>query len=117
MIVQKQYSDRKYSGSYNIGPDDSDAVTTSRLVDLFCRQWEAATDQKQVWIIKDEGGPHESNILKLDCSKLKSVFDWEPRWNVETAIEKTVEWTKVYLDGGNIVSVMDKQIAEYLGGA
>ena len=117
MIVQKQYADSQYAEYYNVGPDESDCISTGKLVDLFCHKWEAATGKKLAWISEDEDGPYEVNFLKLDCSKLKSVFDWKPRWNIETAIEKSVEWTKVYFDGGNIAAKMDKQIDEFLGGA
>lgn len=117
MIVQKQYEDSKYADYYNVGPDESDCINTGRLVDLFCKKWELVTSNKQEWINKYDGGPHEANFLKLDCSKLKAVFGWKPRWNVETTIEKTVEWTKVYFDGGNIGSIMIDQIEEFLGDA
>jgi CDP-glucose 4,6-dehydratase len=50
----------------------------------------------------------------LDCSKLKSVFGWQPRWTLETAVEKTVEWSKCWLDGGDVRACMDRQIDEYL---
>jgi len=116
MIVQKQYEDTKYADYYNVGPDESDYITTGRLVDLFCSKWEAVTGKKQIWINKYDGGPHEANFLKLDCSKLRSVFGWKPKWNVETTIEKTVKWTKVYFDGGDITLIMDEQIDEFLGG-
>ena len=114
MIVQKQYEDKKYAGYYNVGSNESDCITTGKLIDIFCSKWEAATGYKQKWVNKYDGGPHEANFLKLDCSKLKSVFGWKPRWNVETTIEKTVEWTKVYFDGGNISLLMDNQIDEFL---
>lgn len=117
MIIQKQYEDSKYADYYNVGPDDSDCITTGSLVDLFCKKWEVVTSDKQKWINQYDGGPHEANFLKLDCSKLKSVFGWKPRWNVETTIEKTVEWTKVYLDGGDIDLIMVDQIEEFLGNA
>lgn len=116
MIVQKQFEDMKYAGYYNVGPDDIDCITTGELVDLFCNKWEAETGSKPIWINRYDGGPHEANFLKLDCSKLKSVFGWKPRWNVETAVENTVEWTNVYFEGGEIPSLMDKQIKKFLGG-
>jgi CDP-glucose 4,6-dehydratase len=116
LISQKQYDDVKYADYYNVGPDEGDCITTGEIVDLFCRKWEEETGMKQIWINKYDGGPHEANFLKLDCSKLKSIFGWNPEWNVETTIGKTVEWTKVYLDGGNISSIMDKQISEFIGG-
>jgi CDP-glucose 4,6-dehydratase len=37
-----------------------------------------------------------------------------PRWSVEEAIEKTVEWTKVYFNKNSIPEIMDKQINEFI---
>lgn len=110
MIAAKQYEDKKYEGYYNVGPDDSDCITTGDLVDIFCKKW----GEGQNWENKFLGGPHEANFLKLDCSKLKSTFEWKPRWNVETAIERTVEWTKCYLNHEDVRVCMDRQIAEFM---
>ena len=52
--------------------------------------------------------------MKLDCSKLKSVFGWKPRWNVETTMEKIVEWSVAYLNGGDVAKCMERQIEEFL---
>lgn len=109
-IAQMQFIDSKYAGFYNVGPDDCDCVTTGNLVDMFCEKW----GQGVKWINKFSGGPHEANFLKLDCSKVKSIFSWKPRWGVEEAIERTVEWTKVYFSNNNISDCMDKQIEEFI---
>lgn len=110
MIAEAQYKERSYEGYYNVGPDESDCVTTGNLVDTFCSKW----GDGMTWVNKSDGGPHEANFLKLDCSKLKTTFGWKPRWNFDTAIEKTVEWSKVYVSGGDVVACMDKQIEEYI---
>ena len=60
-----------------------------------------------------DGGPHEANFLKLDCSRIKSVFGWRPRYGVEEAVQKTVEWSRAYLDGEDMLEVMDRQITEF----
>ncbi len=110
MIAAMQYEDPKYAAWYNVGPDDRDCFQTGALVDLFVTQWGDCLKR----IDKCDDGPHEANFLKLDCSKLKNTFGWKPRWNLEKAVEKVVEWTKVWLDGGDVRIVMDKQIEEYL---
>ena len=110
MIAAQQYKDGKYAGWYNVGPDDCDCVTTGELADLFCSKWGEGAVWENRWV----GGPHEANFLKLDCSKIKSVFGWNPRWHIEETMEKTCEWYKAWLGGENIPSVMDRQIAEYL---
>ncbi len=110
LIAAKQYEDKKYQGYYNVGPDESDCITTGNLVDTFCSKW----GEGMKWVNKSDGGPHEANFLKLDCSKLKTTFGWKPRWNFDMAMEKTVEWSKVYVSGDNVVECMDKQIQEYV---
>lgn len=110
MIIQKQYEDNCYAGCYNVGPDDYDCITTGKLVDIFCSKW----GEGLIWENRYDGGPHEANYLKLDCSRIKNVFGWKPHWTVEIAIEKTVEWTKSYINGQDILGCMDSQIAEFL---
>lgn len=113
MIAEVQYEDRKYAGNYNVGPDDTDCLTTGRLVTLFCDKWNAMMGDSIKWIDQYDGGPHEANFLKLDCSKLKSTFGWKPRWNVETSMEKIVEWTKAYMEGKSVSECMEVQIREF----
>ncbi len=110
MIAVEQYKNSKYSGWYNVGPNDQDCFQTGALVDLFVKHW----GEGLKWINKYDGGPHEANFLKLDCSKLKTTFGWSPRWNLDTAVEKVVEWSKAWVAGESVRAVMDKQIDEFL---
>jgi len=112
LIAEEQYQDSRKAGSYNVGPDDRSCLTTGELADLFCAAW----GNGAAWENLCQGGPHEANFLKLDCSKVKTVFGWSPRWHVEEAIEKTVEWSKVYFAKGDIPKCMDEQINEFFGG-
>ncbi len=114
MICQAQYDDISYAGSYNVGPGEEDCWTTGDLVTLFCRKWNEKMGGSLSWVNAYDGGPHEANFLKLDCSKIKRVFQWEPRWNVEIAVEKIIEWTKAYLEGEDVPGCMKKQIELFL---
>lgn len=116
MIAERQYGDPGYAGNYNVGPDEADCYTTGDLVTLFCKKWNQASGEDVNWKNVSDGGPHEANYLKLDCSKVKSVFGWKPVWNVETAMEKIVEWTLAYRAQGNLYELMCRQIATFLGG-
>lgn len=108
-IAMRQYEDRRFAGYYNVGPDDRDCITTGELADLFCSAW----GEGLIWVNKWVGGPHEANFLKLDCSKIRSVFGWKPRYGVKEAVEKTVQWSKAYLEGQDMLKVMDDQIEEF----
>lgn len=114
MIVKAQYEDRKYAGNYNVGPDEIDCRTTGELVTLFCDTWNRMTGENMTWENQYDGGPHEANFLKLDCSKIKATLGWQATWHVEEAIEKIVEWSLVYMKQGNVAECMDRQIEEFI---
>lgn len=110
-IAAKQYEDIKYAGYYNVGPDECDCVTTGELVNLFCKHW--GSDAK--WENQaEENAPHEANFLKLDCSKLKSVFGWRPRWHIDECMEMTCRFSKVWMNGGDIPAEMDREISIFM---
>lgn len=124
-VAAEQFNDPSIEGCYNIGPDDSDAVTTAQIATMFCDSWNALntgniddsqenTPEKLNWINKSDGGPHEANYLKLDCSRIKKELSWNPVWNIKKAMEELVKWYKEYSGGGDVERVTKLQIREYL---
>ncbi len=109
LIAQRQYEDAKYADWYNVGPGESSCVSTGELVELFGKAWGNGFEA----VIHRDVGPHEASFLRLDCSRIKSRLGWKPVWNIAKAIEKTVEWTKEYVNGGDVAEIMRKQIKEY----
>jgi CDP-glucose 4,6-dehydratase len=111
-LAQLQYEDKnRYEGSYNIGPDDKDCITTGELVDLFCNTW----GEKASWRdVSEKDAPHEAEFLKLDCSKIKKALQWRPKWNINDAINYTVQFGKVVRNGGSAEAEMERQIMKYL---
>ena len=112
-IAEKQYKNIDYQGYYNVGPDDCDCVTTGDLVELFCKHWgeDAKWDNKA-----EENAPHEANFLKLDCSKIKARFGWQPRWHMEECMKMVCQFSKVWMSGGDIPAEMDKEIELFMEG-
>lgn len=113
LLAARQYEDRALAGSYNIGPDECDCVTTGEIATLFCRKWEQLTHQEVKWVNCHDGGPHEANFLKLDCSKIKSALHWRPVWHIDTAVERIIEWTQAYSEEQDVRAVMQRQIEAY----
>ena len=109
LIAMKQYQDASFSSSYNVGPEDHSCVTNETLVKMFCQTWGSLSYE----IVGNGNSPHEANYLKLDISKIKSVFGWRPVWDVQVAIGKTIEWIKAYRDGEDLSILMNAQIDDY----
>ncbi len=108
-IVALQAQDSALQGYYNVGPNDVDCLTTGELATIFCQSW----GEGQTWEAVQKNGPHEANFLKLDCSLVKKTFGWQPVWTARQAVEKTVEWTKVYAAGGDTAEAALNQIREF----
>ena len=86
---------------------------TGDLVELFCKHWGDGAE----WVNQaEENAPHEANFLKLDCSKIKSVFGWCPRWNIDECMKYTTRFYKAWLAGEDIPAEMDREIKEFLEG-
>ena len=111
LIGIRQMSDYSLSGAYNVGPDENSCVTTGRLVERFCSIWGKNASYE---FAEGYNGCHEANFLKLDCSKLKSVFGWNPVWDIDGALTNTIEWTKAWVNGSDMKLVMDDQINNYM---
>ena len=111
LLAKKQYDDKTFEGAYNFGPDDESCVSTGNITELFCKAW----GKDASWRVQGDGGPHEAGFLKLDCSKAKTVLNWKPFWDIKTAVDKVVEFSKLNSDDERIICI-DKQIQEYFGG-
>lgn len=107
MIAMEQAGDKKYADYYNIGPRDEDCINTGTLADTFVKYWGKPANWKNM---SEANAPHEASFLKLDCSKARSTFGWEPVWNVDSAIRETVERYKAWNQGENMREYTEKQV-------
>lgn len=114
LLLQHMVRDpKRYSESWNFGPDDADAKPVEWIVQHLCTAWgEGAAYEIQP--VPDRSR-HEARYLKLDCSKAKQELGWEPRWRLPQAIEQIVRWNKAYRDGQDMRAVCLEQIRQYNG--
>lgn len=106
LLAARQMDNPALSGCYNIGPGDDSCTTTEKLVQLFCRAWGNGAKWQRI----NTAPHHEANFLKLDCSKIRQVLGWQPRWHIEEAVQQTVVWAKAYYAGCNVAEIMEEQI-------
>lgn len=79
--------------AWNFGPEITGCVPVQELVECFCRAWGGGT-----WIsTATPGQPHEAHVLRLCIDKARRELGWQPRWALEEAVVRTVDWQKEHL--------------------
>jgi CDP-glucose 4,6-dehydratase len=110
LLAEKLYTEgAPFAEAWNFGPMEEDAKSVEYLVQRLCEKWVGSVGYN----VKRGEDVHEASYLKLDCSKTRSQLGWRPRWRLETAIDKTLEWTKAYLEGKSPFHTCLKQLEEY----
>lgn len=108
-LAERLHSDgAQYAEAWNFGPGDEDARPVSWIVECLA---EIRHDVK--WQCDETPQPHEANFLKLDSSKAKQRLNWQARWRLPVALQKTLEWHQSWSDGDDMRAVTLKQIAQY----
>jgi CDP-glucose 4,6-dehydratase len=110
LLVEKLWEDgQSFAEGWNFGPWIQDAKPVGWIADRLSDAWGSNAS----WL-KDTGQhPHESTILRLDCSKAHSLLGWEPSLPLVNALDWIVEWYKAYEAGEDLRTLTLAQIARY----
>jgi CDP-glucose 4,6-dehydratase len=98
-----------FAEGWNFGPRDGDARTVLEVADLLISAW----GSKASWVQDPSEHPHEAHSLKLDITKATKRLGWVPKWNLETAIKKIVQWQKAYQNKQDMKEISLAQIQSY----
>lgn len=113
LLAEKLYAKgAEYAEGWNFGPDENDAKPVGWIVESLCTQTPDAH-----WQCDTTPQPHEANTLKLDSSKAKSRLGWKPRWNLPTALDRTLEWHRAWRVGADMAAISLRQIQVYETGS
>ena len=57
--------------------------------------------------------PYEANLLLLDSSKAKTKLNWKPRWSLDIALDKIIEWHQAWKEKKAMAEISIVQINSY----
>jgi CDP-glucose 4,6-dehydratase len=110
VLAQSLFENGKvFSSGWNFGPDESDTRSVQEVIELFIKLWGHEASWKQ----DPSAHPHEAHLLSLSCLKSKTKLNWQPSWNLETALEKIVDWHHALAKGDDMRALTKKQIEDY----
>lgn len=111
ILAQGLYEQRSaFASAWNFGPSDQDNRSVQEMIELLISSW----GDSACWEKELAEQPHEANLLKLDCSKVRAQLGWIPKWNLKTATQKIVQWQKSYQAKENMQKVSLDQINQYM---
>ena len=111
-LAELQYKyPAQFNQSWNFGPEDVDCKNVQYLVERIAHKW--LTPVK--WKIQcNENDMPEAGILKLDSSKSKRFLNWKPKWSIDQALDKIIEWQSHYRNGADMYYTSSRQILDYM---
>jgi CDP-glucose 4,6-dehydratase len=98
----------EFAEAWNFGPEEADSCTVEWIMNRICELSPGAS-----WQIDSNPQLHEAHALKLDSSKAKNKLAWYPRWNLDQAIRKTLEWDLAWRTGTDMNAFSLAQISSY----
>jgi CDP-glucose 4,6-dehydratase len=101
----------KYSTGWNFGPDQTSSFSVQDVINHFSI---LSNKKINLEIINNPSTFYESEILRLDISKVKSEIQWTPKWDFDKSVTMTYNWYKNFYNGKKVEDILNEQITEFI---
>lgn len=98
-----------FAEGWNFGPN----LENNKPVEWILEYIKNKLQLEEFWNIDNLDYPHEASYLKLDSRKANKRLEWSPKWTLESAIDKVLEWNNSYKQGMDPKEISLNQISEY----
>lgn len=95
--------------AWNIGPDSRD---TRAVVDVASAM-ALALGKGKIVSKPVSNGPHEANLLTLDCTKARIKLGWRPRLGFDGCVRWTADWYAAWDSGDDMAAYTRSQLARF----
>jgi CDP-glucose 4,6-dehydratase len=109
LLAQRLWDDAALAEGWNFGPAADDAKPVRWIADRIGELW----PDELTWELDEGPHPHEAGFLALDSTKARERLGWAPAWDLETALERIVEWHLGHRDGADLRALTLAQIEAY----
>ena len=110
LLAKKMFDNPgQYCEAWNFGPEEGSMKPVGEITELVIQSW-----GKGLWRERAEkNAPYETDLLKLDISKAKTLLKWKPVWKIEKALRKMIDWYKNYKEK-DMYQFCEDQIKSYM---
>lgn len=86
LLAEKLFEESsEFCEPFNFGPDLNNNKNVEDVVDLIIKKWPGKWEA-----LKNKANLHEANLLHLNSDKASKLLNWNPKWNFEETINKTI---------------------------
>ena len=97
-----------FAEAWNFGPKEKKLRSVSWIINYLSKKY-----SNLKWEVKKSLGSHEAGLLSLNSSKAKHKLGWRSRWSLETALDKTIDWHKAWMENEKMYEISIAQINSY----
>lgn len=99
-----------YKGPWNFGPSKDDVIDVESVVNKVCDLWPNSAG----WTVNGDNSFDESKLIMLNSSKANIELVWNPKYNIDVTLEKTVNWYLTFYKENKIIKNFTiNQIKDY----
>lgn len=110
ILAEKMWKNgRDFSEAWNFGPKENDCKTVQWVLENMSSKWEEMFS----WEKNSGNNPHESKILKLNCTKANKRLGWQTKLTVDETIQWTIDWYREYFNDSDMKIISENQIDKF----
>ena len=99
-----------FANAWNFGPDAGGDAAVGGVAEAVAR---LSGEDAQVEFELSTENPHEAGLLRLDNTLAHTELGWQPRWSLQQALTRTVDWHKAWRRDADMLAVSLSQINSY----
>jgi len=108
-LAECLYNDLSLAEGWNFGPNEESVKSVRWIAETICNAW----GEGDSWGLSADADLHEAGSLSLVSAKARQQLKWQPRWTLETALQKVIEWHKAFNAGEDMQKVCLRQIDSF----
>lgn len=108
ILAQRAYDDSALAQAWNFGPEG--AASVRAVVELACQAYGSG----KLEFASQIAGPHEAGLLALDVSKARQILGIRSRWDLPTAVMRSMHWYRHFHEGRQARDLCETDLQHYL---
>jgi CDP-glucose 4,6-dehydratase len=112
-LAEQLWETPQRAGAYNFGPLPHEAATVGNVIKMASSPYPDC----QVSYENDSNGPHEAGWLALETAHARHALGLTPRWDLPTAVARTMAWYRAQQGGADAYALCMADIDAWEAGA